>query len=52
MKTAADFIVAMKSPMFANGTVYAVESAGDWNTLLRVLQSTVRRFAVRVVVPK
>jgi len=33
----------------AVGTVYAVESSADWNTLLRVLQSTVRPFAVCVV---
>ena len=49
MTTEADFIAATKSPVFANGTVYAVESAGDWNTLLRMLQSTVRPFAVCVV---
>ena len=49
MTTEADFIAATRSPLFANGTVYAVESAADWNTLLRVLQSTVRPFAVCVV---
>jgi hypothetical protein len=52
MTTEADFIAATKNPLFANGTVYAVESAADWNTLLRVLQSTVRPFAVCVVVPR
>ena len=52
MTTEADFIAATKNPLFANGTVYAVESAGDWNTLLRMLQSTVRPFAVCVVTPR
>ncbi len=52
MTTKADFITATKNSLFANGTVYAVESAADWNTLLRVLQSTVRPFAVCVVVPR
>ena len=50
MKTEADFIAATKNPLFANGAVYGVESSADWNTLLRVLQSTVRPFAVCVVV--
>ncbi len=49
MKTEADFIAATKNPLFANGTVYAVESSADWNTLLRALQSTVRPFAVCVI---
>ena len=52
MKTEADFIAATKNPLFADGVVYAVENAADWNTLLRMLQSTVRPFAVCVVVPK
>ena len=52
MTTEADFIAATKNPLFANGTVYAVESASDWNTLLRALQSTVRPFAVCVIAPK
>ncbi len=49
MKTEAEFIAATKNPLFANGTVYAVESSADWNTLLRALQSTVRPFAVCVI---
>ena len=52
MKTEADFVAATKHPLFAEGMVYAVESVGDWNTLLRILQSTVRPFAVCVVVPR
>jgi hypothetical protein len=52
MKSEADFIAATRNPLFANGTVYAVESAADWNTLLRMLQSTVRPFAVCMVVPR
>ena len=52
MTTEADFIAATKSPMFANGSVYVVESASDWNTLLRMLQATVRPFAVCVVIPR
>lgn len=48
----ADLIAATRDPLFANGTFYAVESPADWNTLLRVLQSTVRPFAVCVVVPR
>ena len=52
VKTEADFIAATKNPLFANGTVYAVESSADWNTLVRVLQSTVRPFAVCVVIPR
>ena len=52
MKTEADFIAATKNPLFANGMVYAVESAADWNTLLRMLQSTVRPFAVCVIAPR
>jgi hypothetical protein len=50
--TEADFIAATKNPLFAEGTIYAVESSADWNTLLRVLQSTVRPFAVCVVIPR
>ncbi len=52
MTTEADFIAATKNPLFAEGTIYAVESSADWNTLLRVLQSTVRPFAVCVVIPR
>ena len=52
MKTEADFVAATKHPLFAEGTVYAVESAADWNTLLRMLQSTVRPFAVCVLAPR
>jgi hypothetical protein len=52
MKSAADFLAATKNPLFGNATVYVVESAADWNNLLRVLQSTVRPFAVCVVVPR
>ncbi len=53
MKTVADFTnAATKNPLFANGTVYAVESRADWNTLLRVLQSTVRPFCVCVISPR
>ena len=52
MRTEADFIAATKSPLFANGTVFAVETGQDWNTLLRMLQSTVRPFAVCVVIPR
>jgi len=39
-------VVALK------GTVYAVENTADWNTLLRMLQSTVRPFAVCVIAPR
>ena len=52
MTTEADFIAATKSPLFANGAVYVVETGQDWNALLRVLQSTIRPFAVCVVVPR
>ena len=52
MRTEADFIAATKNPLFANGAVYAIESASDWNTLLRMLQSTVRPFAVCVIAPR
>ena len=52
MTTEADFIAATKNPLFANGMVYVVETGQDWNALLRVLQSTIRPFAVCVVVPR
>ena len=52
MRTEADFIAATKNPLFANGAVYVVETGQDWNALLRVLQSTVRPFAVCVVIPR
>ena len=52
MTTEADFIAATKHPLFANGAVFAVETGQDWNALLRVLQSTIRPFAVCVVVPR
>ena len=52
MTTEADFIAATKHPLFANGAVFAVETGQDWNTLLRMLQSTVRPFAVTVLTPK
>ena len=52
MTTEADFIAATKNPLFANGAVYAVETGQDWTSLVRMLQSTVRPFAVCVVTPR
>ena len=52
MTTEADFIAATKSPVFANGTVYAVETGQDWTSLVRILSSMVRPFAVCVIAPK
>ena len=52
MTTEADFIAATKHPLFANGSVFAVETGQDWNALLRVLQSTIRPFCVCVVIPR
>ena len=52
MTTEADFIAAAKSPMFANGSVYVVETGQDWTSLVRILSSMVRPFAVCVIAPK
>ncbi len=52
MRNEQDFIAAMKSPLCAEGNVYDVESAADWNALMKSLGHTTRPFAVCVLVPK
>jgi len=44
--------IAVGEVVALKGTVYAVENTADWNTLLWMLQSTVRPFVVCVVVPR
>ena len=52
MKTETEFIAAAQSPLFAEGAVFAIETGQDWTSLIRILSSTVRPFAVCVIAPK